>query len=499
MPAILERKTETLVGVAPAGPAVWERLWRLPTPAFKDDWLLARERISPRFRRVVEFLESTFGELTGLRTIELGCGRGDLSALLAQRGAQVTLLDASGAALGQARRRFERLQLHADSVNADLLASPGPLRERFDVALSSGVIEHFRGSDRMRAIAAHAAFVREGGAVAISVPNAWCLPYRLWKLYLEMRGCWPYGLEIPYSTRELRGCAQRTGLSVVVIAGLGFWQSIGDHWVRGVMHRHVDWVERAGPLDQALGMSLLLLACKPRKTVTPATLSKGDSASANDIVERHFERRGLGCEFEMEADWIRAHLPRHAKRVIDLGCGGGGLFPTIGGQRVIGVDYEPRGLSRTRSRFPGSALLCASAASFPFAERSVDALVLQHVIEHLPAAQDAARQWLGALRPGGTLLVLTPNAGFVDPTIFDDPTHVRLFARDDLAELIQGAGFEIVDLRTLGLPWFRKYQAMPAGWRLRRCVTRQARALSWAPGLRWRGQTLCCAARRPDR
>ena len=53
------------------------------------------------------YLNNAFGRIKGLNTIELGSGRGDLSVLLAERGANVTLLDASDAALEQARERFD--------------------------------------------------------------------------------------------------------------------------------------------------------------------------------------------------------------------------------------------------------------------------------------------------------------------------------------------------------------------------------------------------------
>ena len=103
------------------------------------------------------------------------------------------------------------------------------------------------------------------------------------------------------------------------------------------------------------------------------------------------------------------------------------------------------------------------------------------------------------LRPGGVLLIQTPNAAFVDPSVFEDPTHVHLYFAPELGREVELAGFEILDLRTLGLPWFRGYGKRPGGWRLRRLVTGQAPLFSKLGPLRWRGQTLCCAARRPKR
>jgi len=218
----------------------------------------------------------------------------------------------------------------------------------------------------------------------------------------------------------------------------------------------------------------------------------------DETISRHFLRRGHGLEFEMEADWVRAHLPSGNGRIVDLGCGNGSLFDVIGAPRAFGVDYHASGLRHTRARFPMVPLLCAPAEHLPFADATLDGLILQHVVEHLAGAARACREFYRVLRPGGVLLLMTPNAEFCDWSVFDDSTHVQIFNRRDLSDILVGAGFNIVDLRTLGLPWFRRYHTTPSSWRLRQFVTKHAVGLSMLPYWRWGGQTLCCAARRPS-
>ena len=252
--------TEVASVTTATGAAVWDRLWRYQPSDRRDDALIAREQRSPRWALIVARLEEAFGSLEGLRTIELGSGRGDLSALLARHGADVTLLDASARALDQARCRFERLGLAARYVQADFLDPFDGGSARFDVSLSSGVIEHFRGNDRTRTVRAHLEVLRPGGMAIISVPNARCLPYRLWKCYLEFRGWWPYGMEIPYTASELRQRAHRAGFIRAEAHCVGFWQSVGDHWGRSLMGRGPDWVGKPSRLDSLMGMTLLTFA-----------------------------------------------------------------------------------------------------------------------------------------------------------------------------------------------------------------------------------------------
>ncbi len=233
-------------------------------------------------------------------------------------------------------------------------------------------------------------------------------------------------------------------------------------------------------------------------TIIANDLSLSPDLESTDWVDKHFLHRGYGVEFEMEAQWIRQQLPTDATRIADIGCGIGALFDVIGQSRAMGVDYSGDGLTHTRRQYPTVPLYCAHAESLPFADGSLDAITLQHVVEHLDPYDKSIKEWYRAIKPGGLLIVLTPNAEFCDPSVYEDSSHVHIFDRKDLRRAVQQNGFEVVEIRTLGLPWFRQYRTLPMGWRLRRFVTTNARFLSNLPWCRWKGQTLCCVARKPE-
>jgi SAM-dependent methyltransferase len=251
---------ETPTGSAVRGPDVWQRVWRHPVSPERDDALIRREERSTRWRQIETVLIETFGRLDGLRAIELGAGRGDVSLLLAARGAAVTLLDYSPAALDQARARFARWDLPADYIRRNLLDAAAICGADYDVSLSLGVAEHFRGHEREAVIRAHRAVLRPGGMAVISVPHAACPTYRLWKMYLELRGWWPYGMEIPYSRRELTRSADAAGFGRRRVTCSGFLQSVGDHLGKTFWGRSPRWTDRPCFLDDALGMTLTLFA-----------------------------------------------------------------------------------------------------------------------------------------------------------------------------------------------------------------------------------------------
>ena len=216
-----------------------------------------------------------------------------------------------------------------------------------------------------------------------------------------------------------------------------------------------------------------------------------------DAVDLHFKDRGESPEFLMEMRWIDRHLPASARSVLDLGCGNGSLFPLIGRDGLVGLDYLLAGLAITRRRFPDTPLVCADASRLPLGDGLFDAVVSQHVIEHIPDHAAAIREVARVLRPGGVMIMLTPNDLFIDPGVFEDPTHLKIFKPRELAAAAEQAGLRTIDLRTRGLPAFRGPSAIPGLWRARASLVRHADTIANLPLARWRGQTLCLAARKP--
>lgn len=243
---------------------VWDHVWEKNLDAAQDDRLLDRERRNLRWALILDRLKNRFGTLKGLRTIELGSGRGDISALLAEQGADITLLDTNERALWQARQRFDRLNLKASYSQDDLFLTSGSTHQKYDVTLSSGVVEHFVGAQRTEAFRAHYDRIIPGGLTIISVPNANCPPYRLWKCFHEVRGTWPYGLELPYTRKEMLQRAEQVGFCNINVNGWGWYHSLSAHILRGLLRfRRVDWVDKRSLFDDRFGATLLMFGERP--------------------------------------------------------------------------------------------------------------------------------------------------------------------------------------------------------------------------------------------
>ena len=104
------------------------------------------------------------------------------------------------------------------------------------------------------------------------------------------------------------------------------------------------------------------------------------------------------------------------KKVFDFGCGIGtdSLFLASRGYDVMLVDVAGPTLEFARHRFQRRGLkarFVESSSPLPNPPETFDAVVCFDVFEHLPEPLGAAKQLVGALKPGGVLL---QQGGFLD-------------------------------------------------------------------------------------
>ncbi|MEV5879349.1 class I SAM-dependent methyltransferase [Streptomyces sp. NPDC052101] len=127
---------------------------------------------------------------------------------------------------------------------------------------------------------------------------------------------------------------------------------------------------------------------------------------ASDEVRRGYEERYEATLDEAEC------LSGPIGTVLDVGCGIGNFvsFAQARCGRAYGVDVDPDAVNTARSRGLRVALSGDLDALLPDAE--ADAVTLWDVIEHLHDPLPVMSRILGKLRPGGTLILETPDASF---------------------------------------------------------------------------------------
>ncbi len=155
-------------------------------------------------------------------------------------------------------------------------------------------------------------------------------------------------------------------------------------------------------------------------------------------------------------------------RLLDIGCGSGLFLAHMQnfGWQVTGVEPDPDAARNTREQFNLLDIHTGSLESVALKESSFDAVTMNHVLEHLPDPVQTLKQCWRVLRPGGQLVVTTPNAKSLGKQFFkknwlawDAPRHVFLFDTQTLRKCAQKAGFRPKEIRTVASMAFYIWQS----------------------------------------
>ncbi len=168
--------------------------------------------------------------------------------------------------------------------------------------------------------------------------------------------------------------------------------------------------------------------------------------------EGYYRYRESTLDFRVEARLIGKLLRTFPGcQVLEVGCGGGALMRTLAGRgcQVTGVDISKEAVRLASREAEGCEALQADACALPFDGVSFDRVVAHHLIEHLADPEKALREWARVLRDEGILVICTPNRRYPSPRIFDDPSHVCVYEREELCRLVEASGFEVIESFTV--------------------------------------------------
>lgn len=159
-----------------------------------------------------------------------------------------------------------------------------------------------------------------------------------------------------------------------------------------------------------------------------------------------------------ESDHLRYMTLEHEPlgKLLDVGCGGGRFLNRMKkrGWQVEGIDFDAQAIEKATARYGimghvGDLMQCALPPD------SFDAITMSQTIEHLHDPYGTLAESLRILKPGGLLVMTTPNVKSIGAGEFgafwrgwEPPRHLHLFSVESLRLLAQRVGFEVIDART---------------------------------------------------
>jgi 2-polyprenyl-3-methyl-5-hydroxy-6-metoxy-1,4-benzoquinol methylase len=227
-------------------------------------------------------------------------------------------------------------------------------------------------------------------------------------------------------------------------------------------------------------------------THAPAATESAPSIRSRfrEVVIRSYAKRQLGATSAPHLVWaewmVRRLYPGLAKHVaaqyrylsssrpgaalLDVGCGNGEFLSKVQalGWNAVGVEFDPKAHAVASSK--GLRVVRGSVPNTSFELESFDAITLHHVIEHVHDPRDVLNEMRLLLKPGGTIVLTTPNWQSCGATFFgplwrglEPPRHLILFTPDALVKLVAEIGFVNAEIRVrpeLAYSYFEQSRAI---------------------------------------
>lgn len=128
------------------------------------------------------------------------------------------------------------------------------------------------------------------------------------------------------------------------------------------------------------------------------------------------------------------------KKVLDVGCGlaYGTALMAKEAASITGIDYDKDTVEENKREYRSLRNLEFSQAEIPplpFTDESFDIVTAFQFIEHIHARREFIKECMRILKPGGSLLLTTPN---IKKSMARNPFHVHEYSFSEMKKEVSG-------------------------------------------------------------
>lgn len=193
-----------------------------------------------------------------------------------------------------------------------------------------------------------------------------------------------------------------------------------------------------------------------------------DSFYKAELIKEVFEKIQLSGWPKNRMEAI-LHSAGKGDTVLDVGCGNGNLLYQLVDryENLVGLEYSAHRLEHAKLNLPSGRFIPVLGSAEDMGEVAsgcIDCIVSADTIEHVPDVYRAATELFCVLKPGGKLVINTPNIAFIKKRallflgrfpstsqpneglgsdILFDGGHLHYFTFRSLSLLLERVGFVI--------------------------------------------------------
>ena len=123
------------------------------------------------------------------------------------------------------------------------------------------------------------------------------------------------------------------------------------------------------------------------------------------------------------------------------------------GWDVIGIDFDPAAIENARAK--GLTVALGDLAQQDYSDNTFDAIIINHVVEHVLNPLDLLHECYRILKPSGKLMVATPNAVCWGHYLYGEnwrglepPRQLHIFTRSALITFFEKTRFSLESIKT---------------------------------------------------
>lgn len=135
-------------------------------------------------------------------------------------------------------------------------------------------------------------------------------------------------------------------------------------------------------------------------------------------------------------------------KLLEIGCGSGVMLKTMKdlGWSIEGIDFDPNAVNNASKKGLNVKLGGLIEQNYP--DKSYDAIVMSHLIEHVPDPINMIIECFRIMKDGSVLVLITPNSNSFGHKVFQEnwrglepPRHLNIFDANSIVNLLKFAKF----------------------------------------------------------